>query len=41
MVVEIAEELKTPELVEEHERQRVARGPVLQDILEAYMRGEV
>ena len=40
MAVEIADELKTPELVEKHERQMIARGLVLLDILEAYMRGE-
>ena len=41
VATEIAEELRIPELVEEHERQRVARGLVILQTLEAYIAEQV
>lgn len=41
VAVKIAEELKTPELVAEHERHRVARGIVILQTLEAYIAEQV
>lgn len=41
VATEIAEELSVPELVEEHERQRVARGLVILQVLERYVAKQV